>query len=103
MNRTIPGAARALAPALLTLTLICLSISVSSAQHAAQSSAQAQTAAVGQSARGSQPNDKEYTDSIIKNTTEKYFLTELVDHLPLRTRCRRLTKCSATRSALQTS
>jgi hypothetical protein len=29
-----------------------------------------------------QPNDKEYTESIIKNTTEKFFLTELVDHLP---------------------
>lgn len=26
--------------------------------------------------------DKEYSDSIKKNTTEKYFLTELVDHLP---------------------
>jgi hypothetical protein len=26
--------------------------------------------------------DKEYTDSIIKNTTEKFFLTEFVDHLP---------------------
>jgi hypothetical protein len=26
--------------------------------------------------------DKEYTDSIIKNTTDKMFLTELVDHLP---------------------
>lgn len=29
-----------------------------------------------------QPIDKEYTDSIIKNTTEKFFLTELIDHLP---------------------
>jgi zinc carboxypeptidase len=29
-----------------------------------------------------QLNDKEYTESIIKNTTEKFFLTELVDHLP---------------------
>jgi hypothetical protein len=27
--------------------------------------------------------DTEYTDSIIKNTTDKMFLTELVDHLPL--------------------
>lgn len=26
--------------------------------------------------------DKEYTDSILKNTTEKFFLTEFVDHLP---------------------
>jgi hypothetical protein len=30
----------------------------------------------------SQQLDKEYTDSIIKNTTDKMFLTELVDHLP---------------------
>lgn len=29
-----------------------------------------------------QTNDKEYTESIIKNTTEKFFLTELIDHLP---------------------
>ncbi len=29
-----------------------------------------------------QPVDKEYTESIIKNTTDKQFLTELVDHLP---------------------
>ncbi len=29
-----------------------------------------------------QPNDQEYTDSIIKNTTDKQFLTEIVDHLP---------------------
>jgi len=29
-----------------------------------------------------QTNDKEYTDSILKNTTEKFFLTEFVDHLP---------------------
>src|SRR5689334_15954192 len=33
-------------------------------------------------ARSTQPMDTEYTDSIIKNTTDKMFLTELVDHLP---------------------
>ncbi len=33
-------------------------------------------------ANTSQPIDKEYTESILKNTTEKFFLTELVDHLP---------------------
>lgn len=32
--------------------------------------------------RSTQPVDKEYTDSILKNTTEKFFLTEIVDHLP---------------------
>src|SRR5262249_2376057 len=30
----------------------------------------------------SQPVDKEYTESIVKNTTDKMFLTEFVDHLP---------------------
>jgi len=29
-----------------------------------------------------QPNNLEYTESIIKNTTDKMFLTEIVDHLP---------------------
>ena len=29
-----------------------------------------------------QPVDKEYTESILKNTTEKFFLTEIVDHMP---------------------
>ena len=31
---------------------------------------------------GAQPVDKDYTESIIKNTTDKMFLTEFVDHLP---------------------
>ncbi len=39
-------------------------------------------AASGQQTPASQPIDKEYTDSIIKNTTDKHFLTEIVDHLP---------------------
>src|SRR5262249_26243193 len=38
--------------------------------------------AVAQQRNPSQPVDKDYTDSIVKNTTEKFFLTELVDHLP---------------------
>ncbi|MDQ3013944.1 MAG: hypothetical protein M3X11_24985, partial [Acidobacteriota bacterium] len=33
-------------------------------------------------AQAPQPIDKDYTDSILKNTTEKFFLTEIVDHLP---------------------
>ncbi|MDH5406820.1 MAG: M14 family zinc carboxypeptidase, partial [Candidatus Aminicenantes bacterium] len=32
--------------------------------------------------RGGQKIDKEYTDKILEYTTEKFFLTELVDHLP---------------------
>src|SRR3982750_240952 len=34
------------------------------------------------SAVAAQPLDTAYTDSIIKNTTDRMFLTELVDHLP---------------------
>lgn len=45
--------------------------------------AMAQTAKKGAApAPAPQSNDKEYTDAILKNTTEKFFLTELVDHLP---------------------
>ncbi|MEP7340163.1 MAG: hypothetical protein ABI977_20690, partial [Acidobacteriota bacterium] len=33
-------------------------------------------------AQAPQPIDKDYTDSIVKNTTDKMFLTEFVDHLP---------------------
>src|SRR5206468_10766244 len=48
-------------------------------------SAEAQTSKKGASQSSqpqAQPIDKEYTESILKNTTEKFFLTELVDHLP---------------------
>jgi Zinc carboxypeptidase len=38
--------------------------------------------AQGSNSQTTQPVDKEYTESILKNTTEKFFLTELVDHLP---------------------
>src|SRR5436305_14770157 len=31
---------------------------------------------------GAQPIDQDYTESILKNTTDKMFLTEFVDHLP---------------------
>ena len=36
----------------------------------------------GGSSLAAQPIDTEYTESIIKNTTDKHFLTEIVDHLP---------------------
>lgn len=36
----------------------------------------------GSAALTAQPVDREYTDSIVKNTTDKMFLTEIVDHLP---------------------
>ena len=57
----------------LAAMLLGLSIAVS-AQNTNQTPAQG--------APQSQAMDKEYSDSIIKNTTEKFFLTELIDHLP---------------------
>ena len=44
----------------------------------------AKKATAAPAAKSDQPQsiDKEYTDSILKNTTDKQFLTELVDHLP---------------------
>ena len=49
----------------------------------AQGPALKSTSADKPAARVTQPVDREYTDSIIKNTTDKMFLTEFVDHLPL--------------------
>ena len=57
----------------LAAMLLGLSIAVS-AQNTNQTPAQG--------APQPQAMDKEYSDSIIKNTTEKFFLTELIDHLP---------------------
>jgi len=37
----------------------------------------------GDATKAVQPNNVEYTRSIIENTTDKQFLTELVDHLPM--------------------
>ncbi len=44
----------------------------------------AKKATAAPAAKSDQPQqiDKEYTDSILKNTTDKQFLTEFVDHLP---------------------
>lgn len=53
---------------LLRISLICVMVSLATTLGLAQGAAQ--------------PIDKEYTESILKNTTEKFFLTELVDHLP---------------------
>ena len=44
--------------------------------------AQGQKKAASAPAPAPQTIDREYTDSIVKNTTDKMFLTELVDHLP---------------------
>lgn len=57
--------------ALAHFAIVCLLFSIAINPAMAQ----------GQNAQ-SQPIDKEYTDSIVKNTTDKMFLTEFVDHLP---------------------
>lgn len=54
-----------------------------SAQRLQKGAAQGpKNGAAGSSDSVTQPVDRAYTDSILKNTTDKMFLTELVDHLP---------------------
>src|SRR5262245_30491393 len=69
------------------LALTGLLFSFSAVPVAAQAQKQKKTVASSSASQpqpspASQPVDKEYTESILKNTTEKFFLTELVDHLP---------------------
>jgi Zinc carboxypeptidase len=71
MNRSLPRRSKC-GYAHLALTALVLALSINPAFTQAQQDP----------AQASQPNDKEYTESIRKNTTEKFFLTELVDHLP---------------------
>ncbi len=65
--------------------LFALSLTLAAGRGAGIDSALAQGAkklAPAKPEAQSQPVDKEYTESIIKNTTDKMFLTEFVDHLP---------------------
>jgi hypothetical protein len=71
MNRSLPRRSKC-GYAHLALTVLALALFINPAFTQAQQNL----------SQASQPNDKEYTESIIKNTTEKFFLTELVDHLP---------------------
>ena len=61
------------------LVTLCLSFSLLANPVWAQGAKKATAPAA---AAQPQANDKDYTDSILKNTTDKQFLTELVDHLP---------------------
>ena len=80
MNRTFSLRLRRLG---VHLALAGLTFSVSFSPALAQSAKTKTKAAPAQpSQSAAQPVDREYTDSILKNTTEKFFLTELVDHLP---------------------
>jgi Zinc carboxypeptidase len=79
---------------ILAISLVGLSAFIAFSQGSAGKAPQNSTAKssqpVSKSAapanKSAQPMDTEYTDSIIKNTTDKMFLTELVDHLPLSTK-----------------
>ncbi len=77
MNRPISRQARS---AFAHFALFALLFSLCANPAFAQGAKKPAPVAAAQPA--SQQNDKEYTDAILKNTTEKFFLTELVDHLP---------------------
>lgn len=65
----------------LALSLLALCSAVS-AQTNKPAPAKPDKKPVQTQAKPVQAVDKEYTDSIVKNTTDKMFLTEIVDHLP---------------------
>ncbi|HWQ35658.1 MAG TPA: M14 family zinc carboxypeptidase [Blastocatellia bacterium] len=78
MNRLL---SRRLRRACAHFAIISLTFSLSFSPALAQS-AKTKAKAPQPAQITAQPVDREYTDSILKNTTEKFFLTELVDHLP---------------------
>src|SRR5215813_2680368 len=75
----------------LAFSLVGMSASIALSQGPTGKASQNNTTKASQPAnksaasanKSAQPMDTEYTDSIKKNTTDKMFLTELVDHLPL--------------------
>ena len=79
MNRYLPATALRACTRLVFLALLMAPVHAALAQTAKTTAKANANAAPTPSA---QPIDKAYTDSILKNTTEKFFLTELVDHLP---------------------
>jgi hypothetical protein len=81
MNRRFSARALRAFARLIILTLLLAPISSVFAQGA-RPTANVTTGAPTSKTAATQPVDKEYSDSIIKNTTEKFFLTEIVDHLP---------------------
>jgi hypothetical protein len=64
----------------LATSLLILSVAAHAQGQPLKNSSAASKEPAGKSV---QPLDREYTDSIVKNTTDKMFLTEFVDHLPL--------------------
>jgi hypothetical protein len=72
---------RELLSRLLLVAMIIAPLQATLAQGA-RPKTPAATATSPAAAQAVQPVDKDYSDSIKKNTTEPFFLTELVDHLP---------------------
>ncbi|HEU0185224.1 MAG TPA: M14 family zinc carboxypeptidase [Blastocatellia bacterium] len=85
MNRSI---SRRTKEVFTHFALFALLLTLATARGADSNSALAQgaqgakTSAPAPAPAPSQPVDKEYSESIVKNTTDKMFLTEFVDHLP---------------------
>lgn len=77
MKRPFPGWFRQTCVQLALSGLIFSSVTPALAQSKKKAATPAAAAAP-----APQQNDAEYTAAILKNTTEKFFLTELVDHLP---------------------
>jgi hypothetical protein len=78
MNHLLPVWFRQTCAPLILCGLVFSSVAPALAQSTKKKTATPAPAA----APAPQAIDKEYTDAILKNTTEKFFLTELVDHLP---------------------
>jgi hypothetical protein len=70
---------------ILVISLFLLAVAVQAQKPAAKNTSDNRSTTTAKTVAG-QPIDTEYTDSIIKNTTDKMFLTEFVDHLPASTK-----------------
>src|SRR5262245_19017453 len=81
MKRYFSLRVRRLGAHLLMLGMVVCNLSPAFAQQQQQQQL-SRVDVVNPATRSSQPIDQEYTKSILENTTEKFFLTELVDHLP---------------------
>lgn len=66
----------------LVTALLILSVATALAQVPPLKNVKASAKTDQPAAKLAQPVDREYTESIVKNTTDKMFLTEFVDHLP---------------------
>ncbi len=82
-TRGVPLVSKVISMAACFVVSLALLLGVAPAEEKpASKSATSAAAAPFGSAQGKQPNDAEYTKKIREYTTEPYFLTELVDHLP---------------------